>query len=222
MSKQKTLFSSLTKKYIMGLTGIFLIVFLIVHCGLNALVFLNDGGQSFLHAAHFMGSNPLMRTLEIGLVFGFLAHIADGLYLWYQNKQARPQGYAKIDASKNSSWYSRSMGLLGTILLIFLIIHASDFWIPNRSNQFITGEEINLFVKMQEEFANPIVVLVYVFACFSLFWHLLHGFQSAFQSMGWNHPKYNGIISKLGTAFAIIVPLLFALMPIAFHLGMIR
>jgi succinate dehydrogenase / fumarate reductase cytochrome b subunit len=222
MSKQKTLFSSLTKKYIMGLTGIFLIVFLIVHCGLNALVFLNDGGQSFLHAAHFMGTNPLMRTLEIGLVFGFLAHIADGLYLWYQNNQARPQGYAKVDASKNSSWYSRSMGLLGTILLIFLIIHASDFWIPNRANQFATGEEINLFVKMQEEFANPIVVLVYVFACFSLFWHLLHGFQSAFQSMGWNHPKYNGIISKLGTAFAIIVPLLFALMPIAFHLGMIR
>jgi succinate dehydrogenase / fumarate reductase cytochrome b subunit len=206
----------------MGLTGIFLIVFLIVHCGLNALVFLNDGGQSFLHAAHFMGTNPLMRTLEIGLVFGFLAHIADGLYLWYQNNQARPQGYAKVDASKNSSWYSRSMGLLGTILLIFLIIHASDFWIPNRANQFATGEEINLFVKMQEEFANPIVVLVYVFACFSLFWHLLHGFQSAFQSMGWNHPKYNGIISKLGTAFAIIVPLLFALMPIAFHLGMIR
>jgi succinate dehydrogenase / fumarate reductase cytochrome b subunit len=222
MSKQKTLFSSLTKKYIMGLTGIFLIVFLIVHCGLNALVFLNDGGQSFLHAAHFMGTNPLMRSLEIGLVFGFLAHIADGLYLWYQNNQARPQGYAKVDASKNSSWYSRSMGLLGTILLIFLIIHASDFWIPNRANQFATGEEINLFVKMQEEFANPIVVLVYVFACFSLFWHLLHGFQSAFQSMGWNHPKYNGIISKLGTAFAIIVPLLFALMPIAFHLGMIR
>jgi succinate dehydrogenase / fumarate reductase cytochrome b subunit len=222
MSKQKTLFSSLTKKYIMGLTGIFLIVFLIVHCGLNALVFLNDGGQTFLHAAHFMGTNPLMRTLEIGLVLGFLAHIADGLYLWYQNKQARPQGYAKVDATKNSTWYSRSMGLLGTILLIFLIIHASDFWIPNRANQFATGEEINLYVKMQEEFANPIVVLVYVFACFSLFWHLLHGFQSAFQSMGWNHPKYNGIITKLGTAFAIIVPLLFAIMPIAFHLGMIR
>ncbi len=222
MSKQKTLFSSLTKKYIMGLTGIFLIVFLIVHCGLNALVFLNDGGQTFLHAAHFMGTNPLMRTLEIGLVLGFLAHIADGLYLWYQNKQARPQGYAKVDTTKNSTWYSRSMGLLGTILLIFLIIHASDFWIPNRANQFATGEEINLYVKMQEEFANPIVVLVYVFACFSLFWHLLHGFQSAFQSMGWNHPKYNGIITKLGTAFAIIVPLLFAIMPIAFHLGMIR
>ena len=75
---------------------------------------------------------------------------------------------------------------------------------------------------MQEAFANPTVVLVYVCACFSLFLHLLHGFQSAFQSMGWNHPKYNGIISKLGTAFAIIVPLLFALMPIAFNIGMIR
>jgi succinate dehydrogenase / fumarate reductase cytochrome b subunit len=222
MTPKNSMFSSVTKKIIMGLSGLFLILFLIVHCGLNALVFLNDGGETFLHAAHFMGTNPLMRTLEIGLVVGFLVHIFDGLYLWYQNKKARPVDYNYINASKNSTWYSRSMGLLGTILLFFLIIHASDFWIPNRMNQFMTGEEINLFEKMSEEFKNPIIVLVYVFACFSLFWHLLHGFKSAFQSLGLNHSKYNGLIHNIGVLFSIIVPLLFAIMPIAFYLNLIK
>jgi succinate dehydrogenase / fumarate reductase cytochrome b subunit len=214
--------SSLTKKYIMGLSGLFLILFLIVHCGLNCLVFLNDGGKTFSSAAHFMGSNILMRTLEIGLVIGFLVHIFDGFMLWYQNAKARPQGYAKVDASKNSPWYSRSMGILGTLLLMFLIIHAGDFWIPNRANQFTTGVEKDLFAMMKEEFSSPIIVLLYVLSCFSLFWHLLHGFKSAFQSLGLNHSKYNGIIEKTGVAFSIIVPTLFALMPIGFYLGFVK
>ena len=222
MTPKNSIFSSVTKKIIMGLSGIFLVLFLLVHCGLNALVFLNDGGETFLHAAHFMGTNPLMRTLEIGLVIGFLVHIVDGLYLWYQNKKARPVDYNYVNASKNSTWYSRSMGLLGTILLFFLIIHASDFWIPNRMNQFMTGEEINLFQKMSEEFKNPIIVLIYVFACFSLFWHLLHGFKSAFQSLGLNHNKYNGLIHNVGVLFSIIIPLLFAIMPVAFYLNLIK
>ena len=214
--------SSLTKKYIMGLSGLFLILFLIVHCGLNCLVFLNDGGKTFSSAAHFMGSNILMRTLEIGLVLGFLVHIFDGFMLWYQNAKARPQGYSKIHASKNSPWYSRSMGILGTLLLMFLIIHAGDFWIPNRANQFTTGVEKDLFAMMKEEFSSPIIVLLYVLSCFSLFWHLLHGFKSAFQSLGLNHSKYNGIIEKTGIAFSIIVPTLFALMPIGFYLGFVK
>lgn len=214
--------SSLTKKYIMGLSGIFLILFLIVHCGLNCLVFLNDGGVTFSHAAHFMGSNILMRTLEIGLVVGFLVHIIDGFTLWYQNAKARPQGYAKVDASKNSPWYSRSMGILGTLLLMFLIIHAGDFWIPNRANQFATGQERDLFAMMKEEFSNPFIVFLYVVSCFSLFWHLLHGFKSAFQSLGLNHSKYNGMIEKAGIAFSIIVPTLFALMPIGFYFGFVK
>lgn len=219
MSNQTSNLSSLTKKYIMGMTGIFLIIFLLVHCGLNALVFLGDQGQTFLHAAHFMGTNPLMRVLEIGLVLGFIVHIWDGLFLWYQNRKARPISYAKVDASKNSPWYSRSMGLLGTLILIFLIIHLGDFWIPNRGNQFTTGEEIDLYAKMKAEFQNIGVVIVYVLACFSLFWHLLHGFKSAFQSLGFNHSKYNAVIKNIGIAFSIIVPVVFAIMPIAFYLG---
>lgn len=206
----------------MGLSGIFLILFLIVHCGLNCLVFLNDGGETFKHAAHFMGTNILMRVLEIGLVLGFLIHIIDGFSLWYQNKQARPQDYAMSNASKNSPWYSRSMGILGTLLLMFLIIHTADFWIPNRANQFSTGQEKDLFYMMQQEFSNLPVVIIYVLSCFSLFWHLLHGFKSAFQSLGLNHHKYNGFIEKAGILFSIVIPTLFALMPIGFYIGFVK
>lgn len=199
------------------MSGIFLILFLIVHCGLNCLIFLHDKGETYKHAAHFMGSNTLMRTLEIGLVIGFLVHIIDGFSLWYQNWRARPQAYAKSNASSNSPWYSRSMGILGSLLLMFLIIHASDFWIPNRSNQFATGHELDIFDMMVARFTNGYIVILYVLACFSLFWHLLHGFKSAFQSLGLNHHKYNGFIEKFGIGFSILVPILFALMPIGFY-----
>lgn len=213
----KSTFTSLTKKYIMGMSGLFLIIFLIVHCGLNSLIFLGDKGETFKHAAHFMGSNPLMRTLEVGLVIGFLVHIIDGFTLWYQNAKARPQAYAMSNASSNSPWYSRSMGILGSLLLMFLIIHASDFWLPNRGNQFSTGQELDLFKTMADRFTNGYIVILYVFSCFSLFWHLLHGFKSAFQSLGLNHHKYNGFIEKFGISFSIIIPLVFAMMPIGFY-----
>ena len=218
----KSSLSSLTKKYIMGITGLFLIIFLIVHCGINCLIFVGDHGVTFSHVAHFMGSNILMRTMEIGLVIGFLVHIIDGLMLHFQNKAARPQSYAMSNPSKNSTWYSRSMALLGTLILMFLILHASHFWIPNRSTQFATGKEIDLFLEMKTIFQNKWVVLIYVLSCFSLFWHLFHGFRSAFQSLGIYHLRYNKIIESLGTAYAIIISILFASMPIAMHFGWVQ
>lgn len=214
--------SSIGKKLIMALTGLFLISFLVIHCTINAMIFLNDGGETFSHWGHFMGTNPIIRTLEIGLVIGFLLHIIQGILLMRANRAARPVRYAVVKSPSNSTWYSRSMGLLGTILLLFLIMHTAHFWIPNRSNQFTTGEELPLYKLMFEVFANPVVVVLYVIGCVSLFWHLLHGFQSAFQSLGLNHQKYNGIISFLGTAFSIVVPLIFALMPIAIYFNWIQ
>ncbi|CAG5009409.1 hypothetical protein DYBT9275_04490 [Dyadobacter sp. CECT 9275] len=218
----QTLTSSIGKKLLMALTGIFLISFLVIHATINAMIFYNDNGETFTHWGHFMGTNPIIRTLEIGLVLGFLVHIADGLWLTKTNHDARPVKYAVTKSSANSTWYSRSMGLLGTLILIFLVIHTSHFWIPNRSHQFATGEEINLYQRMLETFQSEWVVLVYVAGCFSLFWHLLHGFKSAFQSLGLNHVKYNGLISFLGVAFSIVIPILFALMPISMYLGWVK
>ncbi|MCF0056458.1 succinate dehydrogenase cytochrome b subunit [Dyadobacter sp. CY356] len=215
----QALTSSIGKKVIMSLTGLFLISFLVIHASINAMIFYNDGGETFSHWGHFMGTNPIIRTLEIGLVLGFLIHIADGLWLTKLNQSARPVKYAVTNASANSTWYSRSMGLLGTLILIFLVIHTSHFWIPNRSNQFATGEELNLYQMMLDIFQNIWVVIIYVLGCISLAWHLLHGFKSAFKTLGLYHVKYNDAIRVIGVAFSIIVPTLFALMPISIYLG---
>lgn len=222
MSNSKLFKSSLGKKYLMGITGLLLVSFLIVHAGINALIFMNDGGHQFEKAAEFMGTNWVIRTAEVGLMLGLLAHIVDGLMLWADNRKARPVGYAVTNASSNSKWYSRSMGLLGTLLLIFLIIHLRHFWVVSRFTDEITSGKETLFNEMKEVFVNPMVVLVYVLGCISLSYHLMHGVSSAFQSMGWNHKKYTPAIKTFGYVYSIIIPLLFAAMPIAMHFGWIK
>jgi succinate dehydrogenase / fumarate reductase, cytochrome b subunit len=209
--------SSIGKKILMSLSGLFLISFLIVHCTINALIFINDDGETFTHWAHFMGTNPVIRTLEIVLILGFLIHIVQAYILWRQNKNARPVAYAYVKQSKKVTWYSRSMTLLGTLILLFLVVHTSAFWIPNRTSQFTTGEELPLYQMMLEKFQDPVLVTIYMLGCISLFWHLLHGFKSAFQSLGLNHVKYNKAISFVGISFSVIVSIIFALMPLSIY-----
>ncbi len=213
--------SSIGKKF----TGLFLISFLVVHCFLNSLIFLNDGGLTFNIGAHFMATNWLIRSMEIVLFAGLLAHIVQGFRLWAQNSAARPVKYAVNNGAANSKWYSRSMGLLGTLLLIFLIVHISKFWVTSRFTGIPTvdanGHE-DLFAVMIETFKNPWLVALYVFSMGSLAYHLLHGFASAFQTLGWNHKKYTPIIKGLGFWYSIIISVLFAAMPLAMHFGLIK
>ncbi|MEY2792104.1 MAG: hypothetical protein RJA76_96 [Bacteroidota bacterium] len=216
----KSFSSSLGKKLLMAVTGLFLISFLIIHCSINALVFLQDGGETFNKAAEFMATNPLIRTMEIVLFLGLIVHIVDGLRLHFENKSKRPIAYAVVDG-KNSTWYSRSMGLLGTLLLLFLVLHLSHFWFNARIVGSIP-EEITMFNKMKEVFVSPFPVIVYVLGCGSLAYHLMHGFQSAFQTIGWNHPKYTPAIKWIGNVYAILVSIIFAAMPIAFHFNLIQ
>ena len=217
--------SSIGKKIVMGLTGLFLISFLLVHCGINACIFLNDNGETFNKAAHFMGTNLFIRTAEIGLFLGLLIHIIQGLVLTYENNKKRPIKYAVNAGNQNSKWYSRSMGLLGTLLLIFLIIHMGDFWTHSRVPGLVEYDGVvyhDLYAKMVEEFKEVFVVIFYVISMFSLGFHLLHGFSSAFQSLGINHSKYNPMIKSVGFGFSIIIPLLFALMPLSIYFGLIK
>lgn len=202
----------------MGATGLFLITFLVVHCYINAQVFYNDGGAHFNTLAHFMGTNPVIRFIEIGLIVFLLWHIILGLQLWFKNMSRRKQRYA-VKSGKTSSWYSRSMGILGTLILLFLVVHLSAFWIPNRGNQLMEGEELDLFQRMADAFSNPIIVAIYIFGCIALAWHLVHGFFSAFQTFGLTTHRYKGLIYNIGVAFSIIVPLVFAAMPLWFYGG---
>lgn len=209
----------------MGITGLFLISFLLVHCFLNSLIFLNDGGVTFNEGAHFMGTNWIIRAMEIVLFAGLLAHIFQGYRLLVLNRAARPVRYAVNNGAANSKWYSRSMGLLGTLLLIFLIVHISKFWVASRFTGIPTVDvngNHDLFAMMVETFSNPALVALYVFSMGSLAYHLLHGFASAFQTLGWNHKKYTPIIKALGVWYSILISLIFAAMPLAIYLGLIK
>lgn len=218
--------SSVGKKIVMALTGLFLISFLIIHVGLNASIFYDllnkdDNGDMFNRAAHYMGSHWVIRAMEFVLFAGFILHIIQGFMLEAKNRSTRKKGYQVDLGNRGSKWYSRSMGLLGTFLLLFLIMHISHFWVPSR----ITGlEEIegknyhNLFAEMVNVFQNPLIVGLYVIGCISLAYHLLHGFQSAFRTLGVHNSRYIKLLVGLGNAFSIIVPLIFALMPIAIYL----
>ena len=217
--------SSIGKKLIMGLTGLFLISFLVVHCFLNCFVFFDNTGVLFNEGAHFMATNWLIRAMEVVLMAGLLLHIVQGARLTFENQAARPVKYAYHDGQSNSKWYSRSMGLLGTLLLIFLIVHLAQFWTVSRFTGIpsvdANGHE-DLYAVMKEKFQDPVRVAVYILAMFSLCYHLLHGFASAFQTLGWNHSKYNGIIKGAGVWYSIIISILFAAMPIAVYFGLIQ
>ena len=219
--------SSVGKKLVMGFTGIFLILFLIVHVGLNACIWANDGGEMFNKGAHFMGSNLIPRILEIGLFVGLLLHIVQGYMLTIQNKKARSVGYA-VSYKDGSKWYSRSMAILGSLILIFLSVHLSNFWFPNRSAQGLSlGGEIDLYAKMRETFSGAdittiITIVIYLLGCGALGYHLAHGFQSAFKTLGVHNKRYHQMLAAIGFGFSIIVCLAFAMMPLSFYFGWIQ
>ncbi|MFT4061955.1 MAG: succinate dehydrogenase cytochrome b subunit [Edaphocola sp.] len=208
--------SSIGKKLVMGITGVSLIAFLCVHCYVNSLVFFDV--EAFDSAAHFLGTNILMHVAEVGLFGGLILHIVQGLMLYGQNKASRPVAYDTYKAGFNKAkWYSRSMTFLGILLLLFLVIHLAHFWAPNRYNQVTTGHELSLYELMQDTFSQLWVVIVYILGCVALGYHLMHGFWSATQTLGLSTSKYKPIIRAVGTAYSVVVPLIFILMPIAFY-----
>lgn len=225
--------SSIGKKLVMAFTGVFLILFLIVHVGLNACIWANDKGEMFNKAAHFMGEMVVPRILEIGLFLGFFLHIIQGYMLSASNISKRNKPYAINYGNRGSKWYSRSMGILGTLILLFLIMHIYQFWTPSRLggignihklDTIIYGgkEYHNLYAEMQEEFEEWWIVVLYIAGCISLAYHLAHGFQSAFKTLGVYNKKYIKMLKGTGYAFAIVVPLAFIMMPISFYFGWIK
>ncbi len=206
----------------MALTGFFLIVYLIVHASVNAMIFYNDDGVTFNRAAYFMSRNFMVRFLEIGLFAVFLLHIIQGLILWQQNKSARKISYKKSNYPPKIKWYSRTMGWLGTFILLFLVMHLYHFWSGTKNEMFFDGPEVNLYEEMKEIFTNPLLFSLYMIGLISLLFHLLQGFQSAFQTFGINHKRWTPIIKGLGIFYAVAICLLFAFMPISFMAGWLQ
>ena len=212
--------SSLGKKYLMALTGIFLCSFLVIHF-LGNITLYTDPVQ-FNEYTRFMSSNPIIRVMEIVLVAGFLTHIIDAIMLTRANKKAQPVKYA-MD-KKQSSWYSRNMGLTGSVILAFLVLHLQSFWYGYKfgSPAYATdsaGLPIkDMYTMVVEAFGEFWYSGIYVVAVTLLGIHLNHGFQSAFQSVGLRHKKYTPTIKMLGTVFSILITLGFISFPIYFFI----
>lgn len=219
----------------MALTGLFLISFLIVHVGLNSCIFYDlkifdptDNGSMFNRAAHFMGASLVIRIMEIGLFAFFILHIIQGYMVEAKNRSRRTKGYQVDLGNRGSKWYSRSMALLGTLILLFLIMHVAQFWVPSRITHNLETvtygftETHNLFLRMYEVFQQPLIVILYLIGVASLTFHLFHGFHSAFRSMGVHNKKYLAMLQTLGYGFTIIVCVLFALMPISMYFSWVN
>lgn len=181
--------------------------------------------EAFNAAADFMATCVAMRILEVGLFAGIFLHIIQGFMLVRKNASTRGERYAVSAGNKTSAWYSRSMGLLGTLIFLFLILHINHFWVPSRITGGLNPTEVHgvgmhdLYQKMIDIFQTPWVVVVYLLGVFSLAWHLIHGFYSAFQTMGLTMPKYKALIRTVGIIFSIVICLLFALMPVSMFMG---
>ena len=227
MSNNGLLKSSLAKKYMMALTGLFLCLFLVGHLLGNLQLFITgpEGAEKFNLYAKFMTNNPVVKVLSYLTYTCILFHIIDGLVLTLQNRRARPVKYVVEKGSANSRWSSRNMALLGTILLVFIVTHMQNFWYVMHFGEIkivdIDGTAIKDLHTVVIDFFNPaknstaaFMVGLYVFAMAAMGYHLQHGFSSAFQSLGFNHEKYTPIIKTIGTAFCVLVPLAFASIPV--------
>ena len=217
----------------MSLTGMFLITFLIVHAGLNACIWAGDHGEMFNKSAHFMGSTVVVRLVEVGLFVFFIVHIIQGYVLGVKNISRRGHDYKISLGNRGSKWYSRTMGTLGTLLLLFLIMHIHHFWISSRFGGLANIRPLarvvydskpyhNLYQEMLNVFDNPLVVVLYVLGCISLAYHLMHGFQSAFRTLGVNNNRYLVLLRYVGNGFSVLVSAAFAMMPISMYFGWVK
>lgn len=257
----------------MSITGLFLSLFLVVHLSGNFQLLLNDGGESFNKYANFMGHNPLIQTVSIANFFFIILHFVMATVLTLKNRKAKTVQYSKTN--KSSSWTSRNMYIFGGVILVFIIIHLSNFWFVGKFGSVCNNDIAKLSIECQNEFkelgitnflnsknatckdefaaiksqltastsnysvckvdygdgpikdmysvvhqkfSNIFYVIFYVGCMLFIAFHLWHGFQSAFQTIGISHRKYNPIIKAASYFLAVLVSLGFAIIPLIIFL----
>jgi succinate dehydrogenase / fumarate reductase, cytochrome b subunit len=206
--------SSVGKKLVMALTGLFLYLFLIEHLIANLLLLNNDNGEAYTIYAEVLGSayNIPLRIIEFGLFFFLIYHAVNGVRLWWTNRKAKGIPYLVNRASENSSFFARFMIQSGTIIFIFLVIHLKSFFVNYR----LETPDDTMYQGVVKTFENPWYAWLYIFAFVLLAFHLVHAFQSAFQTLGLRHNKYTPFIKSFGVVFSILICAGFALIPVYF------
>jgi succinate dehydrogenase / fumarate reductase cytochrome b subunit len=204
--------SSVGRKLLMGLTGFFLLSFLVVHLTINLFLFKADGGETFDTYAEFMATYPLIRPLELLLFAGFFLHVILGVWLWFLNRRVRRRKYAVNSASETSTLTSRIMFFTGAIVFAFLVIHVRTFFVQSRFIDPVTP----MYELVWQAFGNPWYVAFYLVALIFLAYHLKHGVQSVFQTYGLYVGRWKTWIDLLALIFWLLIPLAFASMPLYF------
>ena len=215
--------SSIGRKIAMALSAFFLMFFILQHFAINILSVFNP--DAFNEVSHFMGTNPLVQfVLQPILIFGVVFHFVMGFVLEFKNRASRSVSYAVNNGNANSTWMSRNMIYSGGFILIFLVIHFIDFWIPELNVKYLVGDTSGLladgsdyryFEELQHKFVPLWRVILYCIGFIFLALHLLHGFNSAFQSVGGNN-KYTNSLQNVGKAYAVLIPLGFIVIAL-FH-----
>jgi len=216
--------SSIGRKFAMAISAFFLMFFLLQHFVINITSIFPDHGATFNNLSHFMGTNPFIQyAMQPVLIFGVVFHFVMGFVLEIKNRNAQKVSYAQNNGAANSTWMSRNMIWSGLAILAFVVLHFIDFWFPELNTKFIQGDwsglhngELRYFHELQEKFHNPARVGAYVGAFAFLAMHLLHGFNSAFQSMGANN-KYTKGLKTFGKLYAILIPVGFMIIALFHH-----
>lgn len=220
MSWTKQFFnSSIGRKVSMALSALFLLIFLLQHFVINfTSIFSAD---VFNALSHFMGTNPIIQfVMQPVLIFAVVYHFLMGFILEAKNRAARNDKYVAYNGAANASWFSRNMIYSGLVILFFLGLHFYDFWIPEMDYKYIKFKEAEperYFGELVHKFEDPIRVGIYVISFVLLSMHLLHGFQSSFQSIGARHEKYFATIEKIGRTYAILIPAGFIFIALFHH-----
>jgi succinate dehydrogenase / fumarate reductase cytochrome b subunit len=216
--------SSIARKVAMALSALFLIFFLIIHLAVNLTSLFSEA--LFNELSHFMGTNPLIQfALQPVLIFGVVFHFVMGFVLEIKNRSSRNVKYAKYNGAASASWMSRNMAISGGVILAFIVVHFVDFWIPELNTKYVLGDmsgylegttNYRYYEELHHKFASPVKVGIYVIAFVLLALHLLHGFQSAFQSIGFNN-KYTSCVKSFGKWYSILIPLGFIVIALFHH-----
>jgi succinate dehydrogenase / fumarate reductase, cytochrome b subunit len=206
-------YSSIGKKVLMSLTGLFLITFLVEHLIGNLLLFANDGGKIYEAYGEFLVANPVIRFIEIFLFLGMAGHAILGVILWFKNRMTRPVKYKSFRLKDNATLASRTTIWTGSVIGIFLYIHLKSFFIPSRFAQV----KISNYDLVMQAFSNPWYDAFYVVALFVLGYHLRHGFQSAFQTLGLRNKSYTPLLDMFAFIVWFLIPLGYATIPVYFY-----
>jgi succinate dehydrogenase / fumarate reductase, cytochrome b subunit len=214
---RRYLFSSVGRKYIMALTGLAWSLFVATHMAGNLLLLV--GPEAYNKYGHAIISNPLVYVAEAGLVIFLSLHAYTGIALWLKNRNSKPQMYAVKATTrvKGASLSSRTMAYSGSITLVFLILHLITFKYGTHYDVSYDGKQIrDLYRLAAEVFQTPAYVAWYSFCLVILGFHLYHGFASSFQTLGLNHPRYNGLVKTFGYGYAFVVAAGFIIQPLYF------